>query len=170
MSGLLVWLLTTTGSHAASSRYTPIGTADCHTVADPLAMAYASRDLGVRECPAVPGVRLFLVSSDANSWFDILHDGLHWSAEQAVAYNQPFGHFPNVGGADAVEWRFGADGAVTALIFRIVAQVPDEPDRLRSRLVAVRLGASGICLLGTATSNDAARAMADTSRGCDAQP
>jgi hypothetical protein len=167
VAAVLAAILATGGTaRAADSTYTSIRSEDCTAPPAAVAKDFAARDLGVEECPAPEGWRLLFVASDANSWIELRRDGLAWSAEQAVVYENPIGLFPNIGDAPVVEWRLDAGGRPTALIFRVTAQDPNDVEAAVSRLFVVRLEEDQACLLGRAATNDAARTLADSPQGC----
>ena len=124
--------------------------------------AYTRRGLGVQECPAPTGYRLFLVSSDARSWVDVqlAESGTTWSGEHSVVYDSPIGNFPNVAG-DTVEWRLQS-GRAKALIFKVVAQDRAEPSRPLSALYVVALGSERIWSVGRVATIGEARRLADS--------
>jgi len=124
--------------------------------------AYTRHGLGVQECPAPTGYRLFLVSSDARSWVDVRSagSGITWSGEHSVVYDSPIGNFPNVAGA-TVEWRLESDRA-KALIFKVVAQGRAEPSQTLSALYVVALGSERIWLAGRVATIGEARRLADS--------
>ena len=150
----------------ADSVYTSIRSADCTTPPKEVAAPYAARDLGVQQCPAPDGWRLLLVSSDANTWIDLVGPGVTWSGERPIAYDSPIGNFPSVGGSPTVEWRRDRSGRLTALIFRVSAQDPETLNTGRSRLYVVRLQTSAACVIGRAATNEEARKLADGASGC----
>jgi hypothetical protein len=153
-------------AEAADSVYTSIRPADCHAAPPELQREFAAKDLGVQECPAPPGWQLLFIASDANSWLEVRRDDFRWSAEDPVVYDQPIGLFPNVGGASVVEWRQDDQGRPHALIFRVAAQDPDDPADRVSRLFVVRIAQDDACLIGSVATNEAARALADSSALC----
>ena len=124
--------------------------------------AYTRRGLGVQECLAPTGYRLFLVSSDARSWVDVRSagSGTTWSGEHSVVYDSPIGNFPNVAG-NTVEWRLESDRA-TALIFKVVAQGRAEPSQALSTLYVVAIGSKRIWLVGRVATIGEARRLADS--------
>jgi hypothetical protein len=181
LASAALWLsaccLACTGDAGEEGRsvYTSIARDSCSPPPEGVARTYSDRGLGVEECEGRGGYRLYLVSSDANSWVDLGRDGHILSLEEDVVYRNPVGLFPNVGGSERVEWRLDRAGAVRALVFRVTAQDPElrelrEPRgaATRSRLFVVRLSPAGGCLLGSVASNDQARALADAPGGCPA--
>jgi hypothetical protein len=141
---------------------TPIDQQGCWTADPETVAAYTRRGLGVQECPAPTGYRLFLVSSDARSWVDVRSagSGTTWSGENSVVYDSPIGNFPNVAG-DTVEWRLES-GRAKALIFKVVAQGRAEPSQTLSALYVVGLGSENIWLAGRAATIGEARLVADS--------
>ena len=134
----------------------------CWTADPETVTAYARRGLGVQECPAPTGYRLFLVSSDARSWVDVRStgSGTTWSGEHSVVYDSPIGNFPNVAG-NTVEWRLES-GRAKALIFKVVAQGRAEPSQTLSALYVVALGSERIWLAGHVATIGEARLLADS--------
>jgi hypothetical protein len=150
---------------AADSMYTSIRPADCSAPPQEVAAPYTARDLGVQQCPAPGGWRLLLVSSDANTWIDLVGPGVMWSGERPVVYESPIGNFPSAGGSTAVEWRRDGD-RLTALIFRVTAQDRGSLETHRSVLYVVRLQPGAACVIGRAGSNEEARTLADSDKAC----
>jgi hypothetical protein len=151
---------------SGSSVYTSIRPSDCWQPPLTVAQRFEDNDLGVQECGAPAGWRLFFVSSQSNSWFEVHGPDVVWSAERDVVYDDPIGLFPNVGSVPVVEWRRDGDGRIRALVFRVIAQDRHDPARRLSRLFVVRLAPTPPCLVGRVATNDAARALADTPARC----
>ena len=168
--GVLLCACSTSVGEAGHSVYTSIRQGDCKAPTDALAKTYAARGLTVEECQGAAEYRVFLVSSDANSWLDVRWDHTVLSLEEDIVYRNKFGLFPNVGGSDRLEWRFDDSAHRVALIVRVVAQSPQLTDAHGgsnlSRLFVVRLQPSGGCLLGVVETNEAARALADKRVKC----
>jgi hypothetical protein len=154
------------GATEAESVLTSIRREDCAQPAADVAAAFNAKDLGVQECRALPGWRLLLVASDANTWLELRGPGVTWSAEQAIVYESPIGLFPSVDGAGVVEWRRPPNGEPTALIFRVTAQDRENPTAHRSQLFVARIESSRACLLGRVATNEEARALADSGTAC----
>jgi hypothetical protein len=154
-------MLAVAATAGSQSIYSRIDLKGCWVADAETDARYARRGLGVQECPAPAGYRLFLVSSDARSWIDLWRTGgdTKWSAERSVVYDSPVGNFPNVAG-DRVEWRLES-GRARALIFRVVAQVPDEPTKQTSALYVVALEPERISLAGRVATIEEARRLAD---------
>ncbi len=150
----------------ADSLYTSLREADCTTLRGEAAAPYAKRDLGVQRCPAPAGWRVFLVSSDANTWIDLTGPGVAWSAERPIVYDAPIGNFPSVGVPATLEWRRDGRGRLIALIFRVTAQDREKLQARRSMLYVVRLQAANACVIGRLATNLAARRLADSSQQC----
>jgi hypothetical protein len=153
-------------AEAAQSSYTAIRPEACGEPPPAVREEFANRDLEVQECPAPDGWRLLFVSSNENSWLELRRGEAAWSAEEAVVYEQALGNFPSVAGSSVIEWRGDAGGRARALIFRVVAQDRDDPDRRVSRLFVVRLAPDGPCLIGRSTTNEEAHALADGPAAC----
>lgn len=151
-----------------TSMYTPVTAPACASPRPEIAKTYATRHLGVEECPAPPPYLLFIVSDDARSWFDLRRDDRMWSTEQRVVYERDIlalGHFPNVSGSAVVEWRLDEQGEPAALIIRLRLVDPAGDARkgaTLSRLLVVGLAGAEPCDLGLAASNEDARLLADT--------
>ena len=161
----------TAAENAAVGRagvYTPVTASACVIPSPEIARPYAARDLGIEECPAPSPYRFFVVSADARSWVDLRRDDRTWSTEERVVYGRDIlalGHFPNVSGADLVEWRLDEKGEPAALIvrLRLVDSAGDAKEGATfSRLLVVTLSADQACDRGLAVSNDEARRLADT--------
>jgi hypothetical protein len=151
---------------ANHSTYTSTRPADCAPAPDDVVAAFKARDLGVQQCGAAHGWRLFVVASDSNTWLELRSDAATWSSEEAVVYQTPIGLFPSAGGAGQVEWRHRPDQTPIALIFRVTAQQESVPRRRVSRLFVVRLEPQRACLIGRARTNDEARHLADSAKTC----
>ena len=152
-------------AEASTSVYTSIQRSDCRPPPPSLAKPFIDKDLGVQECPAPDGWRLLFVSSQSNSWLEVHGPDVRWSGERDIVYETPIGLFPNVGGVPVIEWRRDDGGRVRALIFRVMAQDPRDPVRRISRLFVVGLEPNAPSLIGRVSTNDAARRLADSSRG-----
>lgn len=155
----------------ATPFYTSVRIKDCVRPEQSVMTAYQRRGQAVQECQAPAGLRLFVVSTDAHSWLAVAHEGSVWSTEDEVVYNSRFGNFPNVGGADVIEWRLGTDRTPYALIFRVTAQDSGQPSSALgranvSRLFVLGIAPERICFRGIAESNILARQMADTPTPC----
>jgi len=153
-------------ARAADSAYTSLDESDCHAPAAEIASPYARRDLGVQQCPALPGWQLLLVSSDANTWVDVSNAGVAWSGERPIVYELPIGLFPGVDTATDVEWRRNGRGELTAIILRLLAQDRDLLTSQQSRLLVVRVTRSTACVLGRVATAAEAHALADGDRAC----
>jgi hypothetical protein len=175
MSQVRAWLsavacatlaLSACGARTAESVYTSIRPEDCAPPPADVAAAFASKDLGVQQCPSLQGWQLLLVASDANTWIELRGPSVTWSAEQAIVYESPIGHFPSADSTETVEWRRKAGGEPIALIVRVTAQDPENPDTHRSARFVVRIESDRACLLGRVANTEEARALADSSTGC----
>jgi len=151
---------------AADSVYTSLRESDCHAPPPEVAASYEQHDLGVQQCPALPGWQLLLASSDANTWVDIRGANVAWSAERAIVYEMPIGLFPGVDTATSVEWRRDGRGTLTAVIVRVLAQDRDSLTTQQSRFFVARVTPTTICVIGRAADVAEARALADGTRGC----
>lgn len=148
------------------SVYTSLGMSDCTAAAPEVAAPYARRDLGVQQCPALPGWRLLLVSSDENTWADVRGAGVEWSGERPIVYDMPIGLFPSIDTGTNVEWRRDPRGTLTAIIVRVAAQDRDALTAQQSRMFVVRVTPTGACVIGRVATAADARMLADSSRGC----
>ena len=147
------------------ARSTSLDAAACKPL-PPADRARFDADVGVQECEGVDGWRVFLVSSDERSWLQFERGGMTWSAEQAIVYDEPIGLFPGVDDAAGLQWRVTSRGAAVAVIVPVTAQRDVETTARASQRLIVRLGASGICLLGRAESDREAVAVADGPGRC----
>jgi hypothetical protein len=153
--------VTAAAAQCAHSIYTSVGEAACK----PVAVLEAGRKIVsgrgefAFECPAPPGVRLFLITDDARSWYALQLKGKIHSLEHSIVYENPPGDFPNVGKGERVEWRL-EDGNPAGMIFRVSYQSPDANNSF-SRLFAIDLRSREPKVRGVASSNEAARAMID---------
>ena len=152
-------------SPRATTATTALTRQACMAPAAAVREEFAGKDLGVQECPGVGGWRVLFVSSDENSWIELRDQTHRWSAEDEVVYRQPIGQFPRVDDTFPVEWRSRDGRAPDGVIFRVAAQRQDDPAARLSVLYVVRLGPPS-CVIGREASIDAARALADSSRGC----
>jgi len=151
---------------AAESAYTSLREGDCHAPPAEIASPYARRDLGVQQCPALPGWQLLLVSSDANTWVDVSNAGVAWSGERPIVYDLPIGLFPSVDTATNVEWRRNGRGELTAIILRLLAQDRELLTSQQSRLLVVRVTPRAACVLGRVATAAEAHTLADGDRAC----
>jgi hypothetical protein len=157
--------------HETATFETPIGESECKQPSSEVAAPYTARDLGVEECRAPRDWRLLLVASDANSWIDITGPGVTWSGERPIVYESPVGNFPNVDSSPPVEWRLDASNRPAAVIFRVTAQDPKNPDAHLSRFYVVRLTDRAGCVVGRVATVEEARTLAESSPSCpDSRP
>ncbi len=150
--------------------YTSIAPVACRPAPPSLAEGYGSRGLAIEECEGAGVYRVFLVSSHANSWLDLVWNGRLFSLEHDILYRQPSGLFPQVEASDPIEWRLDALGRARALILHVSAQEPmdqESPGRTPlSRLFVVRLYPRAACLLDAVATITEARALADGPGDC----
>lgn len=150
---------------------TPIGERDCTQPSPEIAAPYTGRDLGAQQCRAPRDWQLLLVSSDANSWIDITGPGVTWSGERPIVYESPIGNFPNVDSSPAIAWRLDASSRPTAVIFRVTAQDPKNPDAHLSRFYVVHLTDRAGCVVGRVATVEEARTLVEASPSCpDSRP
>lgn len=117
----------------------------CEALPPALVEPYRRRGLGVQRCPAPAGYVLRLVSSDANAWLEVIHGGLHWSAERVVVYRPYPGQFPVTTGT--VTWLRSARGGWDGLVFQVASW--DEEQHRHVHYFALKAGdGHGPCLLG----------------------
>ncbi len=127
-------------------------------------------DYYAAECPALGGYRLFYLGADARSWLELSKDGQSfsfapWDLEDALE-----GFFPYVKG-DFAEWRLSVNKTETnderpelathALIYRMASNDINDETKEIDTLIVLRLEADKVCYLGSATTNEAARLLAD---------
>ena len=169
LSGALVVAAVATWScaQAPSSIETSIRPDDCMAPPKDIAAPYAQRELGVQQCPAPDGWRLLVLSSDENTWVDVIGPGVTWSGERPIVYESPIGNFPSVGMPPSVEWRRNGRGQITALIVGVTAQNRETFQTDRSALYVVRLQPNGACVIARATSQAEARMIADSGAACE---
>lgn len=153
-----------TDSHA-ESRYSSVKSGDCRQLSGAIGKFYEARGLSAEECEAARGWRLFAVSSDERSWFELSRESTLWSSEQQVVHKHSFGYFPNIG-AEKVEWRITKTGAPTAFIFRIASQDPQNVTRNLTRLFVVAFKEDAPYFCGVASSNEEARALSENEEQC----
>ena len=148
-------------AECADSIYTSVGEGACKPVAvlDAGRKIVSGRGEFAFECTAPPGLRLFLVTDDARSWYALEFKGKVHSLEHAIVYENPPGDFPNVGKGDKVEWRL-ENASPVGMIFRVSYQSADASKSF-SRLFAVDLRENEPTVHGIVTSNEAARSMID---------
>ncbi|WP_027133493.1 hypothetical protein [Geminicoccus roseus] len=152
------------------SSYSSVRAEDCHEVPDALAHSLAEQGVQGQECPGLAGWRLLFLNTDERSWLELRRDGARWSGADDPAYRKLTGPFANIGGSDVVEWRLDEAGEPRALIFRAAVPKADDPVRNDSVLFVVRLDQPQPCLAGRASSNEAARALADGPPTCLGEP
>jgi len=117
-------------------------------------------------CPGYGGYELLHRGGDLRSWIDVRFHG-KTSDLYAATMNAGRGQFVHKGN-DIVEWRGVLEGDVFkpfAVIYRVSAQDPEDPDKSRSTLIVVALNRGAAKLLGTAhgRNEDAeAKKLADT--------
>lgn len=97
----------TMAAECADSVYTSVGAGACKPVAtlDAGRKIVSGQGDFAFECAAPPGIKLFLVTDDARSWYALELKGKMHSLEHAIVYDTPPGDFPNVGKGEKVEWR-----------------------------------------------------------------
>jgi hypothetical protein len=139
------------------SVYTSVAAKDCVEISK--SNDRAEIDFSEAECPSYGGYRLHIGGGDLRYHPDLQFGGA------AIELALP-GNFHDMGG-EKVEWLYTAtrayDGSGTldwrALIFRL--NVDDaETGKRRSLLYVVRLNGAKSCVIGSASSNDAARTLA----------
>ena len=162
---LLAVLSMHTLSWAADAGYRSVYTSleKCDVIESSEQEADAEIDYFTAECPGREGFRIFHVGGDSRSWI-VIKSGEETVIDlyNDVMRNQP-GAFPFVSGK-AAEWRYKGESLI-ALIFRIAGS-DLETDKLKSELMVVRLGGKKSCVIGTSTSNEKAREIADSSKAC----
>jgi hypothetical protein len=147
------------------SVYTSIAPDRCSST-PALTREFAAQGLGVQECRGVDGWRVLIVSSNEHTWFELRSARVTWSAEQEIVYDRPLGQFSTVGAVPRLEWRVDARGVPHAIIVRVTARSPENPDRRLERLLIVGLDPTRVCVVGTATTNRDARRLADQRKDC----
>ncbi|NOU23733.1 MAG: hypothetical protein HOO93_18440 [Methyloglobulus sp.] len=159
------------------SYYVPLQAESCRVPSEPVRHRYVSRDLGAVECRVWAKVQsapsgLYVVSSNEHSWIDFVLSDKVWSSEDEVVYEKEnqFGNFPNVSNAPA-EIRTDRAGVAIGLIFRVTAQASDyhslNPGASNvSRLFVLGFRKQGVCFLGLARDNIAARKLLDSGAIC----
>lgn len=148
MVAILAALVAAAPALAADSIYTSLE--GCRILEQTDEGAYARL-----ECPAPEGWGVELVDFDGRSHLILSHGGEEYSLERDMVLDFPFGQFPGVG--QKAEWRMGAKGP-QALIVRMY-YTKDEAQK--SVLFVYGLQAGAPKLLGTTTSNEKARQIAD---------
>jgi hypothetical protein len=145
----------------AESVYTSVAEGDCKAVAvlDAGRRIVSGRGDFAFECQAPQGLRLYLVTDDARSWYALEFRGRIHSLERAIAYDDPPGDFPNVGKGGKVEWRL-RDGRPVGVIFRVSYQTADAEGSF-SKLIAVDLRGDAPRVQGLVATNEAAHALID---------
>jgi hypothetical protein len=151
---------------AAESVRTSIRAEDCMPPPAADTVAYAARDLGVQECPAPDGWRLLLVSSDENTWLELMGPGIRWSAERPVVYDRPPGNFPSVDGP-SVEWQRDGNGRIGSVIFRVTGQDREDLQTRRSLFYVLGVKQDSACVVGRVEAIEEARKLVSTGRPCD---
>jgi hypothetical protein len=142
---------------------TPLAESACQPAPAAIAARYARRDLGVERCPAPPGFRLLLVSSDANSWIDLRYGRWSWSGEQAIVYREGAGMFAGVTGP--VVWMRAASGGWQGLVLPVASW---DEDNVRQQAYLALGTTRAPCLLGVFASLSAARWALGSQPACPA--
>lgn len=157
---LLAMLCMHTLSWAADADYRSVYTSlkECRIIESSDQEADAEIDYFSAECPAREGYRILHIGGDSRSWL-VIKSGEKTLIDlyTDVMRHQP-GAFPFVSG-DVAEWRYKGDSLV-ALIFRIAGS-DLETDKIKSRLVVVRIDEKQTCVTGVASTNEEARTIAD---------
>lgn len=118
-------------------------------------------------CPGYGGYELFHRSGDARSWIDVRFTGGKTSDLYQPTMQAGRGHFVFKQN-DIVEWRGVLEGEVFtpfAIIYRVSAQDPENPEKSNSSLIVVALNKGDAKILGTTfgKNEDAeAKKLADT--------
>ena len=162
---LLAMLSMHTLSWAADSGYRSVYTSlkECRIIESSEQEADAEIDYFSMECPGREGYRIFHDGEDARSWLVIKRgEATVIDLYDDVMRNEP-GAFPFVSG-EVAEWRYKGESLI-ALIFRIAGS-DLETDKLKSELMVVRLDGKKSCVIGTSTSNEKAREIADNNKAC----
>jgi hypothetical protein len=158
---LAALLMGGTGAWAAPAKwgiaYSDVAPRDCIEIAK--TAENAEGDFYEAECASYGGYRLRIVGGDLR-----VHPDLQFGGEP-IRLNLP-GSFHDMG-SGKVEWLYSAtreaDGSGSlewrGLIFRLKVSNP-EGGSDRSVLYVVRLNGARSCVLGTASENDEARALA----------
>lgn len=133
----------------------------CRRPAPAVVALYASRDLGVVQCPAPAGFTLLLVSSDANSWIELKHGKSVWSSEEAVVYRKGAGAFPNVTGN--LIWLRAPSRTWRGLVFTVASR--DENEARQLVYFAVKT-TERTCLAGVFSSRNEAEQALQTNGAC----
>jgi hypothetical protein len=145
---LAATLFAASPSWAVDSIYTSLD-AECRVVAEQEEGAYAELI-----CPAPAGWGVKIVDFDSRSHLVLQHEGQEYSLQREMIDEFGFGMFPSVG--KKAEWWIGQNGP-QALIVRMYYM---KDDASRSILMVFRLNPEPV-LVGTTTSNQAARELAD---------
>ncbi len=127
-------------------------------------------DYYAAECPALGGYRLFYLGGDARSWLELSKDGQSFSFAPWDLADAIEGFFPYVKG-DFAEWRLSVSNTDTtndqpklathALIYRMAFSDLNDETKEIDRLIVLRLEPTKVCYLGSATTNEEARLLAD---------
>lgn len=166
MSALSLAILSMhTLSWAADAGYRSVYTSleKCDVIESSEQEGDAEIDYFTAECPGRERYRVFHIGGDSRSWI-VIKSGEETVIDlyNDVMRNEP-GAFPFVSGKVA-EWRYKGDSLI-ALIFRIAGS-DLETGKLKSELMVVRLGGEKSCVIGTSTSNEKARMIADNNKSC----
>ncbi len=169
---LMVWIETAwAGGDDIESSYVSLADDNCFQPPGDTRHLYSNRGLGVVECRMKNmAMRLFVVSSEARSWIDIAVGDKLWSTEDPIVYapENQFGFFPNVG-VTPVEFVVTRKQVPVGLIFRVTAQDPNQQEQGSSnisRLFVFGFRKEGVCFLGLADNNVAARSFLQTDVIC----
>lgn len=156
---------------AQESFYTPLDLAKCKTIESSENDPNAEIDYFTSKCPGRDGYDVIVTGGDLRSWVILEKKGkLIFDSRIDVFENAP-GGFPYVSGG-MLEWRYGKDKKLSALIFRISGQVENTADGKMlhakdiSHLIIIRALSDGFCFLGKSKTNDEARIVADGPQTC----
>lgn len=106
-------------------------------------------------CPGYGGYELLHRSGDLRSWIDVRFQG-KTSDLYGDVMNAGRGHFVHKAN-HVVEWRGVREGDVFtpfALIYRVNAQDPENPDKSHTTLIVIALNKGDAKLLGTASGKN----------------
>jgi hypothetical protein len=146
-----------------SSVYTPLE--KCRVIESSDNNPVAQIDYFTEECPGKDHYRVFHQGGDLRSWIVVKKDDeIVIDLYNEVMQNAP-GSFAGVFGKK-MEWRYLGKTPI-AIIFRIAgSDYTDTGIKNKSKLLVVRLAGENACVIGTTTSNEEARKIADSKKTC----
>lgn len=164
LSLLSLFLSLTLYGSSSRSEYTPLDDSKCQLITSSARDPQAKIDYFAKKCPAIEGYEVMHEGYDARSWIviskgkkDLFNYTHFWDRYSP-------GSFPYVTGK-SLEWRFNGSHLI-GVIFRVEGTDVNPPYQAKSRLIVVRLTSDKGCVIGMSASNEEARKIVDSNKGC----